>query len=327
MSGHLGYNSFLYGNQYLAMDMGFDFVSEFMGVPQNTVTIAKAVNEWLEAHKDEKFFLLVWFEPPHFPYVAPKGYKQRVYKAGVKKDFRFFDHGYLSKLMYGDEYFGHVARKLEELGLSKNTLQIVTADHGECMDYRHDGYSKNVNTRVARHHGKSFFDEEIHVPLMLRLDGVLDHKTRVKTPVSLVSLAPTIQDMLGFTPQLPKQFGRSFAGLAKGESEAAPRTVYFEGRWSYGIRNARWKYIFHDRSEKLQFKRKSLWQRKRDGYHELFDLTADPDELTNVSLSRPEALEQMKQRYSEIRAQLRRFRREQLNGAPLPPIVKLPWEK
>ena len=323
LTGHLGFNGFLTGFLYLALDMGFDFVSEFNGPPENCRRTSEGVIEWLEEHKDEKFFLLVWYDPPHFPYVAPDGYKQRVYEAGVEKGLRYFAHGYLAKMIYGDEYFGKVVKKVEDLGLAKKTVMIVTADHGEAMDPRHDGYSHNVDTRVARQHGKSFYDEEIHVPLIVRHDGVLPEKKDIKAPVSLVSLAPTIQELLGLPTNLPKQWGKSFATLVRGGTEPEERTVYFEGRWSYGIRTSRYKYIFHDTKERLSLTRQSLWQRKRDGNDEVFDYQTDPEELVNLATKNPELTRKLRKDYFDYRRRLREFRQKVFKGEVWRPIADI----
>ena len=324
LTGMMGYNSFLYGNQYLAMDMGFDHVSEFYGVPKNTVNMVEAIGKWLERHKHEKIFLIVWWDPPHFPYFAPKGFKQRIYKAGVKKDFRYFAHGYLAKLVYGDEYFGRLVSKMDSLGITKNSLFVLTADHGEAMDPRHDGYSSNVNTRVARQHGKSFYDEELHVPLLFRGDGWLRAKVDVPKVVSLMGLAPTIQALVGLPTNLDKQYGKSFAGLVEGTGQPdLADTAYFEGRWSYGIRTERYKYIYHDRAERLKMTSKKLWQRKRDGTDELFDLKVDPEELENIATTQPEVLKQVKKRYFDYRKELRDFRTRVFKGDIPRPIAEL----
>jgi arylsulfatase A-like enzyme len=322
----MGFNGFLTGFQYLSLDMGFDFVSEFAGVPENTVRMTDGVLEWLEEHKDEKFFLLVWYDPPHFPYNAPREYVDQAYAAGLDREQEFFDPRYLAKMLYGDEHFGRLAAGMERLGLNDTTLFVVTADHGEAMDPRHAGRSHNVNTRVTRHHGKTFYDEEIHVPLLLRLDGTLEAGRDVSSLVSLMSLGPTIQELLGHPHVESRRMGRSFAGLAQGETEAQGRTAYFEGRWSYGIRTQRYKYIYHDRAERLTFQRASLWERRRDGPNELFDVQVDPYEVTNLASSRPELLGQMRSQYWEARRAMRAFRRTQLRGAISRPIEELPEE-
>ncbi len=326
LTGHLGFNGFLTGFQYLSMDMGFDFVGEFNGVPENTVRMTEGIIEWLEAHKAQKFFLLVWFDPPHFPYNPPRKYREQVYKAGLPRDHKYFDHRYVAKMAYGDDYFGRIADKLTALGLDEKTLYIITGDHGEAQDLRHDGYSYNVNTRIARHHGKSFYDEEIHVPLIMRLDGQLKGRV-VKDQVSLVSLTPTITDLLGLPTNYPEQFGTSFATLVRGGKEAEERTVYFEGRWSYGIRKHGYKYIFHDKRERMRLNRKTLWDRRRDGPDEIFDLAKDPDELVNIATTQPKVRRLMRKTYFEHRAKMRAFRKARSDGPIFRPIVPLPNEQ
>ncbi len=320
LTGHLGFNGFLTGFQYLSLDMGFDFVGEYNGVPENTVRMTDGITEWLEQHKDQKFFLLVWFDPPHFPYNPPKQFVNQIYKAGVPKNHKFFSHRFLGKMAYGDHYFGKIADRLTELGLDKKTLYIVSADHGEAMDLRHDGYSHNVDTKIARHHGKSFYDEEIHVPLTFELPGVVKPRV-VKNQVSLMSLGPTILDLLGLKHRFRGQMGRSFAKLVRGRDAPDDRLIYFEGRWSYGIRWKGYKYIFHDPRERLKLNRESLWQRERDGTDEIFDTNADPFELTNIATSNPEIRAMMRQKYKEWREEMRAFRRKRSpKGAIARPI-------
>ncbi|MFT7623474.1 MAG: arylsulfatase A-like enzyme [Myxococcota bacterium] len=326
LTGHLGFNGFLTGFQYLSLDMGFDFVGEYNGVPENTVRMTDGIIEWVEQHKDQKFFLLVWFDPPHFPYNPPKKYVQRVYDAGLDPSDKFFDHRYLGKMAYGDEYFGKIADKLTQLGLDKKTMYLVSADHGEAMDLRHDGYSSNVNTRIARHHGKSLYDEEVHVPLWVRLDGVLEKRV-VSAQVSLMSLGATITDLLGLETNWKGQLGRSFATLVRGGKEAVERLIYFEARWSYGIRWGGYKYIFHDSRERLKLHRKSLWQRARDGTDEIFDAVNDPFELENIATTQPDVRRKMRQTYFNWRAKMRAFRAGQSpDGADTRPIIDLKLE-
>ena len=322
LTGHLGFNGFLTGFQYLSMDMGFDFVGEFNGVPENTVRMTDGIIEWLEAHKDEKFFLIVWFDPPHFPYNAPKSYTDKAIELGVEPDHKFFDKRYLGKMLYGDEYFGKIAAKLEELGLNKKTLTIVTADHGEAMDPRHEGYSKNVNTGITRHHGKSLYDEEMQVPLAIRLDGVLKPRV-VSDQVSLMSLGPTILDLLGLPHKSDRRMGTTFKDLVRGGKEAVERLIYAEARWSNAIRLGGYKYIFHGSREQLKINREELWQRGRDGHDELLHVAKDPFELTNVAQERPEVLKKMRKAYFDWRATMRAFRRRHSKEPFLRPIQDL----
>ncbi len=328
VSGHLGYNGFLMGNLYLAVDMGFDFISEFNGVPENTVRMTDGILEWIEQHKDQKFFLLVWYDPPHFPYTAPPGYTDRVRKAGWNEKDPYFALGYLAKLMYGDDQFGRLKSKLEDLGLAKKTLFVVTGDHGEAMDPKHDGYSNNVNTRVARMHGKTFYDEEIHVPLVFKLDGTLPRGIDVPNVVSTAGLAPTLTELLGLGGKRKKQFTDSYASLVRGQKQPLEQGVaYFEGRWSYGIRTSKYKYIYHDVGEKLELNAPGLWRRSRDGFDELFDVTADPNEYTNLATTNRAALDEMRKRYQDMRRRLREHRTGVMGGEVPRPLQEVSWPK
>ncbi len=316
--GHLGFNGFLNGSMYLSLDMGFDFVREYNGVPENTVRMTDGIIDWLGEHKDEKFFIVVWYEPPHFPYSPPKGYVERAHAMGVPKDHKFFHRGFLGKMVYGDEHFGRLLTHLEKSGTLDKSVMVITADHGEAMDLRHDGYSDNVNTQVARMHGKSFFDEEVHIPMLVRAPGAIPEDRTVKNQVSLIDLGPTLLELVGLKARPEVQFGRSFAGLARGGSEPDTRWAYFEGRWSAGFRESGWKYIFHERDERLRFNNPEGFQRKRDGEDELYDTSKDPFELTNLASKDPAARKRLRARYGELRKIMADFHRKIGHDGPLP---------
>ncbi len=301
--GMLGYNSFLNGSMYLSLDMGFDFVGEFNGPPENTVRKTDAIMRWLDDHKDEKFFLLVWYDGPHFPYSPPRGYTDKLYAKGVPKDLKFFAHGYLGKMLYADEHFGRLMAHVQKLGLTDKSILAVTADHGEAMDPRHDGHSDNVNTRIARMHGKTFFDEEVHIPLAVRAPGLVLEKKAVNNQVGLMDLGPTFLDLLGI-PVSDRFMGRSFAPLLRGVTAPDDRLVYFEGRWSAGIRVGGYKYIYHEKDERLRINNQDLWQRGRDGPHEIYDVEKDPFELQNLASRDPALRKRMRDRYAAWRAEM-----------------------
>ena len=325
--GMMGYNGFLHGGMYLSLDMGFDFVQEFNGVPENTVRMTDGVMTFLDQHKDEKVFLLIWYEPPHFPYSPPPGYAQKVRAAGVPADFKFFALGYLGKMIYGDEHFGRLFSHLEKTGILNKSMTFITGDHGECMDPRHQGYSDNVNTQIARMHGKTFFDEEVHIPFALRMPGALPEDRTVINQVSLIDVGPTVLELLGLPTRPDRQLGRSFAGLARGGTEPDTRWAYFEGRWSAGFREGGKKYIFHDREEKLRFNNDDLFQRKRDGVDEIYDVQKDPFELKNLASGDPALRKRVKARYEAIKAEMVKFYRGLgfVGHAPQP-LAPLPGE-
>lgn len=78
-----------------------------------------------------------------------------------------------------DEEFGRLLRELDRRGLRERTLVVLMADHGEALG-RHGFWV----------HSTFLWESLVRVPLAIRMPGV--EPRRVKTPVSLVDLGPTL---------------------------------------------------------------------------------------------------------------------------------------
>jgi arylsulfatase A-like enzyme len=143
-------------------------------------------------------------------------------------------------------------------------LVVVTADHGEGLGQHH-----------WLEHATNLYDEQIHVPLLVRWPGEVPAGRRIATPVGLVDVAPTVLALAGIESPAPRD-GRSLAAAIRGDAELSPLPLFgIRGQvnestgWGHGVklsvRNDRWKYIYSS-----------------DASHELFDLEADPGEQKNV---------------------------------------------
>ncbi len=169
---------------------------------------------------------------------------------------------YRKDVEYMDRKFGELLNKLKKLGLMKNTHILVVGDHGESLgDYN--------NYNGEPHFGHIFFLYDIYMKVPLIVYNPFSEKRgiRVSDSVSLLDIAPTIMDTMGFN-MLPHFKGRSMNSLGA-ERE------YFIFQETYkpqAIRNkfALLNYPFH-----LIFTPDS-------GKYELYDLGNDPWERKNV---------------------------------------------
>jgi arylsulfatase A-like enzyme len=96
---------------------------------------------------------------------------------------------YDSGIQHVDEQLGRWFGEFEQRGLTRNTLMIVTADHGEAL-----GEHGRLNQ-----HGDSW-QSALHIPLILRHPAGLGAGTRVSTPVHLGDVVPTILAAAGLAP-------------------------------------------------------------------------------------------------------------------------------
>ena len=199
-------------------------------------------------------FLAVMFAfAPHHPYNAPDGIEPFITgDAGLKKSqIRYFN-----SLHFADMAFGEIFAALKAQGILKNSILIVVGDHGEAF-YEHAG---NYN------HPFFLYEENIHVPLMISVDGAPPQK--IDRVTSHVDILPTVLDLLKMNHRVsPKHNGKSM--LRAGRQSMAHLQAYWQDEFS-GIVDARYKYI-----------------RKGTGSEELFDLSEDLGESRNIAAEKP----------------------------------------
>lgn len=191
-------------------DQGFDvYIHErevFGGFDQS---LPKAM-EWLTANKDRKFFLFLHGYDCHGQNVPAGGFDYRfvdkhydkrftgsiqeqevLREEGLDKgqlnlrdaDTRFWRAIYDEKIQRADAKFGAFLREFKNLGIMDNTLFVLVSDHG---------------TEIHEHgrfdHGFTLYEEQIHVPLVIKLPGRAVHRM-IRERVSSIDLMPTILDL------------------------------------------------------------------------------------------------------------------------------------
>jgi arylsulfatase A-like enzyme len=162
---------------------------------------------------------------------------------------------YCQQLRYVDEQLARVFALLEE-HWTGDTIVLLYANHGEGLG---DG--------GVFGHGCSY-QACVHVPLLIR-HPEWPGEVRVDTPVSLVDLAATLYDMLGVEGARPTT-ATGFAGLAHGEPYGREYLAGWDLQSKY-LRWGEWKLI-----------------RFANGSRELYRLSNDPEERTDLHDLHPE---------------------------------------
>ena len=159
-----------------------------------------------------------------------------------------------------DKYIGKILDKLDELGLTDNTLVIFTTDHGHFFG-QHGLHAK----------GPFLYEDMIKVPMIARFPGQIPAGTRNTAIQSLVDIAPTCLDFCG----LPVP--RTMAGLSE-------KDVWC-GQKDFVRDHAICEH--HHEPTTIHLKtyvdtRYKLTVYYNQTYGELFDLENDPQELHNL---------------------------------------------
>ena len=283
-------NYFMVGYAPVGVDMGFERVDDHRYRTRDTLEITENAVAWLRANKDERFFLFCNYNSPHEPWEPPPEMQKRVPPAPAGPG-EWIPRQYMAEAAKDDEAIGVLLHALEESGLAKNTLVVVTADHGETLSAAHDGRSKMDNMPVRFHHAVSNYEETTRVPILLSLPGVLPEDRVVKERVRSIDIAPTVLAVEGLAPDA-RMSGRSMLGLARGEKEADERVVLTEGRGTRGLIVGKHRLLVREGAAQT-----TTWGDKSVTVaEELYDLEDDPGERHDLAPTHRELVAEMRAR-------------------------------
>src|ERR1051325_260117 len=212
-----------------------------------------------------------------------------------------------------DEGVARLLQALEESGQLENTLIIFTSDQGYAWGFH--GFRHKLGP----------YDDTIRSPLIFVMPGTIPQGKTCAVPVSGVDFAPTIFGFAGFKDLPWKMHGRDLTPLLRDPSAkwTAPMLITHTGR-SFGKDT-------NDPSKMDLLETVPWWVATRDGktkyirtlveneIEELYDLQADPDELTNLAL-RPEHRATLERMRTLTIAELRRCEAGFVDKMPTPKL-------
>ena len=245
------------------------------------------LNRELPAYLDRlhpPFFLYVHYIDPHIPYEPETGWDGRPLPASLRSqpvtladlDAPHFIHRspellarardlYDGEIRGVDDSLRELVGGLTRRGLMKNTVLVVTADHGE-----------ELGEHGRMSHGQTVYQEVLQIPLVIHAPHRLPAGRRLGR-ASLMDVVPTLIDLLGLDrPEEPLD-GQSLAGLLTSkDSQEDPERPFlahldFTDGTGLALIEGKWKLVLG----------------KNPYRKELFDLEADPRERRNL-LGNPE---------------------------------------
>lgn len=256
--------------------------------------ITAAAMEFLRASRDERWFLYLSYNAPHFPYRPSRDALWRTDFAN-ETPVNWQEALYRGEVNLTDAYIGRLLQTVANLGLTRDTLVIVNADHGEQLAWHHaqeiirEGTweADQVSTVKTRPGHETLFDETVRVPWVMRWPGHITPGQRVESAVALYDLPPTVLDLIGLPP-LANVRGRSLVPALAGQA-LEPKPILIEGKSIRGLVDWPFKYIRRDGL--FEWMRPDRcgepWRRVPE---ELYDLVKDPEERHDLAGGRPDRL-------------------------------------
>ena len=245
---------------------------------------------FVEANKDQPFFLYLSLNAPHSPYKVPKKWSAP-YRDTVKWKGGAEFYGMITNL---DHNMGELREKLNELKITDNTIFIFMTDNG----------SSNGTARMALEEGayrgfdagmkgmkSTVFEGGHRVPFFFHwpAGGFTAGQDRPQFSAHL-DVLPTLAELCGF--QLPDDLqldGSSFSAALKSADAPAPRDHYIT-QLHGGPRNVSVPKPFF-----VSCVLKDKW-RLLDG-EKLYDLSKDPRQNRNIADKHPEIVKELRALY------------------------------
>ncbi len=252
--------------------------------------VMDAALDWLEKQKSSPFFAWIHLYDPHTPYEPPEPYLSEYRPRGL---VGLYD----GEIAFMDEQIGRCLGWLEKNGLDKSTVLVLVGDHGEGLGSHGEGT-----------HGYFIYDYAVHVPLIIATPIESLQGIRIPTQVRTVDIFPTLMDILN-SPPPAQTHGRSLLPVMFRPEKEADGFAYAESMspnlqfgWSslHALRTTQYKYIQAPKAE-------------------LYDLSRDIDEQTNLLPQDPGIVRRMKET-------LGRLMEETGRDAPKPQAANLDKE-
>jgi arylsulfatase A-like enzyme len=204
-----------YGDLIKHLLFGLELKADLFG-RRSAEDINRHALRWIDSDR-RPFFVFLNYLDVHDPYRPPEPYLHR-YTAikdpasRASEHWDWFAHltprqrqgamdAYDGAINYVDDHIYRLLEQLRQRGLDRNTVVVITSDHGE-----------SFGEHGLMTHGSSLYRELIHVPLILWGPGRIPAGTEIDTPVSLTALPATLLEEAG-EAQHPDFPGLSLAHL------------------------------------------------------------------------------------------------------------------
>lgn len=265
---------------------------------QLTTQITQKAVSFINAKKDQPFFLYVAHPQPHVPLYVSEKFKGKS-KNGLYGDV----------IMELDWSVGEILNALKVNGLEENTMVIFTSDNGPWLAYgNHAG-----SARPLREGKGTAWEGGQREPFVVKYPRKIPAGTLVNTPVMGIDIMPTVAALTGGKlPHYPID-GKSVMQVLSGESQESPQEAYFfyyRVNELFGVRYGDWKMYFPHRYRTMAGQPQGA-----DGLPgqyafidiqeiELYHLPTDEAERTNVAQFHPEVVNKIQSLAADMRLRL-----------------------
>ncbi|MHC4691854.1 MAG: sulfatase [Planctomycetota bacterium] len=240
--------------------------------------------KFIEQNRDRPFFLYLSHHTVHTPIQAKKEiigkYKKK--KPGAEHN----NPTYAAMVESMDDSVGAVCDKLDELGLSDNTVVFFFSDNG--------GYANATSMIPLRGSKGMLYEGGIRVPMIARWPGKIKSDSSCDVPVIGIDFYPTFLEIAGADkPAGHILDGRSIVPLLKGSAGFERKAIFWHFPAylePYNARQQPWRMTPGGAVRQGDWKLIEFFE---DGKVELYNLKGDISETKDLSKTKPEKAKEL----------------------------------
>ncbi len=252
------------------------------------------VFEFIDHATAEKKPFFLWYAPfmPHTPHTPPDRLFQKYKAKGIESDHVA---RYYAMVEWFDETCGQLMDRVEQKGLTQNTLFVYVADNGWIQDPNSQGYAPR--SKQSANEGGT------RQPIMFSWPGVIQPGNRGEQLCSSIDIVPTALAAAG--AQAPEKLpGLNLLPILK-SGEPTARKECFGETFAHDVANidkpedtllyrwvvdGKWKLLLTYDGKLDRYASSHPRTEKRP---QLFDLLADPHEDNNLAAKNPEIVQRL----------------------------------
>lgn len=238
---------------------------------------------FMERQAAKPWFLYLAYNAVHTPLEIAEKFRDRI-PATVSDPGR---RGYLSLLLGLDDAVGRVVAHLRQTGRDRNTVIFFLSDNGGSGKKPFFAYNTGRNFPLRGDKGQTL-EGGIRVPFVVVWPGRIPAGRIYEAPVIALDILPTAAALAGTKPASGGD-GVDLLPYLTGAAKTAPHAALF---WRFGpqraVRRGDWKLVdWRD----FEAKTNSGWQ--------LYDMSVEPGESTNLAAARPELVAELGQAWEQ----------------------------
>jgi arylsulfatase A-like enzyme len=263
---------------------------EVIEYPADQSTLTKRYTEeavkFIRANRDRPFFLYLPHTMPHVPLAVSPEFKGR------------------TKSLFGDVIeeidwsVGEVLRAVKDSGLDGKTLVIFTTDNGA-----HQGSSAPLRAKKA-----SVYEGGVRVPCIARWPGKVPAGAVCDEVAATIDVLPTLARLAGVGPPADRVIdGKDIRPLLFGTAGArSPHEFYILAHGGGAVRAGRWKFYPWPEGQEPKGKKDKKPAPVERPRVQLYDLSKDISEKTNVAEQHPEVVARLSAAFERFVADLKK---------------------